>query len=61
MTKFFLRLYEANPKQPFKWLSTHPPTTERIESTSMYLEAFPLEQEMQLDSQEFKDLKARLK
>ena len=61
MTKFFLRLYEANPKQPFKWLSTHPPTTERIESTATYLEAFPLEQEMQLDSKEFKDLKARLK
>jgi len=61
MTKFFLRLYEANPKQPFKWLSTHPPTTERIEYTASYLEAFPLEQEMQLDSQEFKDLKARLK
>jgi len=61
MTKFFLRLYEANPKQPFKWLSTHPPTTERIEYTSAYLESFPLEQEMQLDSQEFKDLKARLK
>lgn len=61
MTKFFLRLYEANPRQPFKWLSTHPPTTERIEYTTAYLEAFPLEQEMQLDSQEFKDLKARLK
>lgn len=61
MTKFFLRLYESNPKQPFKLLSTHPPTTERIEYTSAYLEAFPLEMEMQIDSQEFKDMKKRLK
>ena len=61
MTKFFLRLFEAHPKQPFKLLSTHPPTTERIEYTSSYLEAFPLETEMQIDSKEFKDMKARLK
>lgn len=61
MTKFFLRLYEANPKQPFKLLSTHPPTPERIQYTAAYLEAFPLETEMQIDSQEFKDIKARIK
>lgn len=61
MTKFFLRLYQANPKQPFKLLSTHPPTTERIEYTSAYLDAFPLETEMQIDSQEFKNMKARIK
>ena len=61
MTKFFLRLYQANPKQPFKLLSTHPPTTERIEYTSSYLDAFPLETEMQIDSKDFKDMKARLK
>jgi predicted Zn-dependent protease len=60
MTKFFLRLYQANPKQPFKLLSTHPPTPERIEYTTAYLEAFPLETEMQIDSQEFKDMKQRL-
>lgn len=61
MTKFFLRLYESNPKSPWKLLSTHPPTTERIEYTTQYLEAFPLETEMQIDSQEFKDMKKRLK
>lgn len=61
MTKFFLRLYQANPKHPFKLLSTHPPTTERIEHTAAYLEAFPLEREMQIDSQEFKNMKKRLK
>jgi predicted Zn-dependent protease len=61
MTKFFLRLYESNPKSPWKLLATHPPTTERIEYTTKYLEAFPLDTEMQIDSQEFKDMKARLK
>jgi predicted Zn-dependent protease len=61
MTKFFLRLYEANPKQPFKLLSTHPPTPDRIQYTTAYLEAFPLDQEMQIDSQEFKDIKARIR
>lgn len=61
MTKFFLRLFQANPKSPFKLLATHPPTTERIEYTSAYLEAFPLGTEMQIDSQEFKDMKARIK
>ncbi len=61
MTKFFLRLYEANPKQPFKLLSTHPPTPDRIQYTAAYLEAFPLDQEMQIDSQEFKDIKKRIK
>lgn len=61
MTKFFLRLYEANPKQPFKLLSTHPPTPDRIQYTTSYLEGFPLDQEMQIDSQEFKDIKKRIK
>jgi predicted Zn-dependent protease len=61
MTKFFLRLYEANPKQPFKLLSTHPPTPDRIQYTTAYLEAFPLDQEMQIDSQDFKNIKARIK
>ncbi len=61
MTKFFLRLYEANPKQPFKLLSTHPPTPDRIEYTTSYLEAFPLDQEMQIDSQEFKTMKQRVR
>jgi len=61
MTKFFLRLFEANPKQPFKLLSTHPPTPDRIQYTTAYLEGFPLDQEMQIDSQEFKDIKARIK
>jgi predicted Zn-dependent protease len=61
MTKFFLRLYEANPKQPFRLLSTHPPTPDRIQYTTAYLEAFPLDQEMQIDSQEFKNMKQRVK
>jgi len=61
MTTFFLRLYKANPKQPFKLLSTHPPTPDRIQYTTAYLEAFPLDQEMQIDSQDFKNIKARIR
>lgn len=61
MSSFFVRLYEANPKQPWKLLSTHPPTTERIEYTTRYLEAFPLDVEMQVDSEEFQAMKSRLR
>jgi predicted Zn-dependent protease len=61
MTKFFVRLFEANPKQPFKLLSTHPPTPERIQYTTGYLEAFPLDTEMQIDSQEFQEMKKRIR
>lgn len=60
MSSFFVRLYEANPKQPFRLLSTHPPTTDRIEYTTAYLEGFPLDTEMQIDSQTFQEIKRRL-
>lgn len=60
MSSFFVRLYEANPKQPFRLLSTHPPTTDRIEYTTAYLEGFPLDTEMQIDSQDFQEIKRRL-
>lgn len=59
MTSFFVRLYEANPSQPFKLLATHPPTTERIEYTSRYLESFPLDVEMQIDSEAFQQMRRR--
>jgi len=61
MTSFFVRLYESNPNHPWKILATHPPTTERIEYTAEYLEAFPLDVEMQIDSEEFQNMKARLR
>lgn len=59
MTSFFVRLYEANPDHPFKLLATHPPTTERIEYTSRYLEAFPLDVEMQIDSEAFQETRRK--
>lgn len=60
MTSFFIRLYEADPSSPPGFLATHPPTDQRIEETTRYLELFPLDVEMQIDSQEFKDMRARL-
>jgi predicted Zn-dependent protease len=60
MTSFFLRLYEAKPNEPFKLLSTHPAYTERIEATTFYLENFPLDREMQIDSQAFQEMKQYL-
>jgi predicted Zn-dependent protease len=59
MSSFFLRLYAANPKQPIKWLSTHPPLPNRIEDLTAYLESFPLEGEKRLNSEAFQKIKAR--
>lgn len=59
MTSFFVRLYEANPNHPFRLLATHPPTSDRIEYTSAYLESYPLDMEMQIDSREFQEMKQR--
>jgi hypothetical protein len=59
MRSFFLRLYEANPKHPIKWLSTHPPLPNRIEDLTAYLESFPLEGEKRLNSEAFQKIKAR--
>jgi tetratricopeptide (TPR) repeat protein len=60
LTSFLLELYEANPKQPIKFLSTHPPHPDRVNNLSDYLEAFPLDRELVVDSSEaFKKIKAR--
>ena len=59
LSSFFLRLYEANPKQPIKWLSTHPPLPNRIEDLTAYLENFPLEGEKKLNSEAFLRIKTR--
>jgi predicted Zn-dependent protease len=42
LSSFLLTLYERNPKQPVRWLSTHPPLPNRIEELTAYLESFPL-------------------
>jgi predicted Zn-dependent protease len=60
MTSFFVKLYESNPNAPPRLLATHPPTEQRIEETSYYLELFPLDKEMQIDSREFQEMKRRL-
>lgn len=56
---FFLKMYKQNPKQPVKFLSTHPPLQDRAEYLIDYLENFPLDREMRQDSQDFQKLRAR--
>lgn len=60
MAGFFVKLYESNPSSPPRLLATHPPTDERITNTSHYLELFPLDKEMQIDSREFQEMRQRL-
>jgi len=57
---FFLKMYKANPKQPIKFLSTHPPVPDRATYVTDYLESFPLDRELTIDSPAFQKLKARL-
>jgi predicted Zn-dependent protease len=60
MPSTFLKLYEANPRQPVKFLSTHPPAPDRVNYLSDYLEAFPLDRELVVGSSEaFVRLKGR--
>jgi predicted Zn-dependent protease len=60
MSSFFARLYGYSPKQPPKFLSTHPPLPDRADYLIDYTEAFPLEKEMKADSEDFQKLRARL-
>lgn len=60
MTSLFVRLYQIDPSTPFRLTATHPPTSERIERTTGYLEDFPLDREMQVDSREFQEFRRRL-
>ena len=60
MSTFLLHMYEANPKQPIKFLSTHPPLPKRIEELTEYIESFPLNKEMRADSQAFQNIKAKI-
>jgi predicted Zn-dependent protease len=61
MSLTFLKMYKLHPKQPVKFLSTHPPIQDRADYMTDYLESFPLEREMRLDSEAFQKIKARLK
>jgi predicted Zn-dependent protease len=60
LSNFFLKMYKANPKQPLKLLSTHPPVPDRTIYLTEYLESFPLDREMQMDSLDFQNMKKRL-
>ena len=55
-----LRMFQANPKQPVKFLSKHPPDPDRIDYLTRHLEAFPLGKEMQIDSAEFQKMKQKV-
>jgi Zn-dependent protease with chaperone function len=56
MSKFFLSMYERQPRQPVKFLSTHPPVPDRIEYLTDYFESYPLDRELALDSQTFQQV-----
>jgi Zn-dependent protease with chaperone function len=60
-SSFFLKMAKANPKQPVRFLSTHPPLLDRADYLADYLDSFPAEgREFRVDSEEFKKIKARL-
>ncbi len=60
MSEMFLRLGRETARQPPKWLSTHPPHEDRASYISAYLEKFQLNKELQVDSADFQNLRARL-
>ena len=60
-SSFFLKMSKQNPKQPAKYLSTHPPLLDRADYLAGYLESFPVEgREFRVDSEEFKKIRARI-
>ena len=59
-SNFFLKLYKMNPKKPIKFLSTHPSAPDRTTYITDYLESFPLDREMQIDSRDFQKMKTKL-
>jgi Zn-dependent protease with chaperone function len=61
MSSFFTKMYKANPKQPIKFLSTHPPVPDRATYLIDYLDSFPLQStEVRTDSQEFQRIRSRI-
>jgi predicted Zn-dependent protease len=59
LSSFFLEKYKQNPKQGMKFLRTHPPDQDRASYLTNYIESFPLDREMRVDSEAFKKIKAR--
>ncbi|MEN3333667.1 MAG: hypothetical protein V7641_3032 [Blastocatellia bacterium] len=61
LSVFFTKMFKANPKQPVRFLSTHPPVPERATYLIDYTEAFPLgSSEVKTDSAEFQKIRARV-
>ncbi|MFC2172236.1 M48 family metallopeptidase, partial [Acidobacteriota bacterium] len=60
MSIFFLKMYKANPKQPVKFLSTHPPIPDRADYITEYLESFPLNREMRSDTEKYQQIRKRV-
>jgi predicted Zn-dependent protease len=61
LSMFFTKMYKANPKQPVRFLSTHPPVPERAAYLIDYTEAFPLgASEVKTDSADFQKIRARV-
>ena len=61
LSAFFTKMYKANPKQPIKFLSTHPPMPDRATYLIDYLDSFPLQsREVRTDSEEFQKIRARI-
>ena len=61
LAMFFTKMYKANPKQPVRFLSTHPPVPERAAYMIDYTEAFPLgSSEVKTDSADFQRIRARV-
>ena len=60
LSGFFLKMYRSHNKQPVKFLSTHPPDPDRATYLTEYLESFPLDRELQVDSRAFQTMKAKV-
>ena len=60
MATFFDRLHQDRPRQPFKLTSTHPSDPERVNYVFAYIQGFPINGQMQPDSDAFHAVKRRL-
>jgi Zn-dependent protease with chaperone function len=61
ISALFTRMFKANPKQPIRFLSTHPPVPDRASYMLDYVESFPLaSSELKADSQEFQKIRAKI-
>lgn len=60
-SSFFTRMFKDNPKQPIKFLSTHPPIPDRATYMLDYVDSFPLSNnEMKSDSVEFQKIRQKV-